>query len=109
RVPPPPVEYERSQEVAAPPVREIIDAGPAAEPADSEEIVTEKLEAVYVSYERQGDRVEPDREPAATPLVASTVRWHIDLTAMAERSLIVSVSSASLQKGRPGDPLDSTK
>ena len=45
----------------------------------------------------------------ATPLVASTVRWHIDLTAMAERSLIVSVSSASLQKGRPGDPLDSTK
>jgi hypothetical protein len=108
-VPPPPVEHERSQEVAASPVNEVIDGGPAAEPADSEEIVTEKLEPVYVPYEPQRDRVEPDSEPVVTPLVASTVRWHIDLTAMAERSVVAGLSSASLQKGRPGDALDSTK
>jgi hypothetical protein len=108
-VPPPPVEHERRQEVAASRVNEVIERSPISKPADVAEVVTEKLERLYASPQQQDDRFEPDSAPAATATIASTGSWHVDLAAMAERNLIAGFSSASLQTGRPAGAPDNKK
>ena len=108
-VQPPPIEHKRPQEAPAPRPSDFIDLSPISRPADSAEIVTEKIEPVYAFHHWPSDPSEPDTARAAKTFNVSTGSPNIDLTAMAERNLATGSSSVSLQKGRPDSAPDSKK
>src|SRR2546427_414176 len=83
-----------------------IDLSPISRPADSAEIVAEKIEPVYAFHHWPSDPSEPDTARAAKTFNVSTGSPNIDLTAMAERNLAAGSSSVSLQKGRPDSAPD---
>ena len=98
-VPPPVVEHVPPKVPAASPALKVINRTPIPRLGDSEEIVRERLDHVYVSpqseFGRSGsDDANATRVPTAP---APTPNLDLDLAAMAERNLVAAPSSASFQ------------
>jgi Domain of unknown function (DUF4912) len=101
-VPPPPAGFHRPREAATPLAGDLNVRRPTAGPADSAEIVREKLAELHASHERRREQFEPESVRAANISNPPPGRATIDLTAMAERKLAAGTSSGAFQKSLQG-------